>query len=352
VAAVCAITAATGYAASLAHLTSTPSNYGVTWDLSVRTYGPAAAAKPAAQRLVKHPQVATVAALLSLGSIYADGQPLPLMAIEDRKGRLPLAMVEGRQPERSNEIALGSITLRRLGKQLGDTVKVAGEGWWQASRMKIVGRAVLNEGGFDGSFTPGTGGLVHPDRLRRLAGDDPEAVSPGTYLIRVNPGVDRNQAIARLQRDFPGATKPRPHADIRNLQRVADLPSVLAALVALFALGAVTHALATSVRRRRRDLAVLKTLGFVPGQVSATIAWQATTFAVVALALGLPLGVAAGRWAWQLTTLQLGVDSAPVVPVLPLMTATAGSVLAANLAGAAPRWVASHLPPATVLHAE
>jgi hypothetical protein len=197
--------------------------------LSVRTYGPAAAAKPAAQRLVKHPQVATVAALFSLGSI----------------------------------------TLRRLGKQLGDTVKVAGEGWWQASRMEIVGRAVLNEAGFDGSFTSGTGGLVHPDRLRRLAGDDPEAFSPGTYPIRVNPGVDRNQAIARLQRDVPGATRPRPHADIRNLQRVADLPNLPAALVALFALGAVTHALA------------------------------------------LPLGVAAGRWAWQLTTLQLGVDSAP-----------------------------------------
>jgi ABC-type lipoprotein release transport system permease subunit len=122
--------------------------------------------------------------------------------------------------------------------------------------------------------------------------------------------------------------------------------------VALIALGAVTHALASSVRRRRRDLAVLKTLGFVRGQVSATIAWQATTFAVVALALGLPLGVAAGRWAWQLTAMQLGVDSGPVIPLLPLVTAAAGSVLAANLAAAIPRWVASHLQPATVLHAE
>lgn len=127
---------------------------------------------------------------------------------------------------------------------------------------------------------------------------------------------------------------------------------LLAALVALIALGAVTHALASSVRRRRRDLAVLKTLGFVPGQVSATIAWQATTFAVVALALGLPLGVAAGRWAWQLTALQLGVESAPVVPLLPLATAAAGSVLAGNLAAAAPRWAASHLRPTTVLQAE
>jgi hypothetical protein len=352
IAGVCAITATAGYAASLAQMTGTPSNYGVTWDLSVGSFGTAVAAEPIAKRLVDHPQVATVAALLSPGSMYVDGQPVPLMAIEDRKGRLPLAVVEGREPQRPDEIALGSITLRRLGKQPGDTVEVAAESWQKMRRLRVVGRAVLNEGGFDNLITPGNGGLVHPDELRRLA-RDPEPVSPGTFLVRVDPGVDRNQAIAGLRRGFPGATRiPRPHADVRNLQRVADLPSLLAAVVALIAVGTVTHALAGSVRRRRRDLAVLKTLGFVRGQVSATIAWQATTFAVIALALGLPLGVAAGRWAWQLTALQLGVDSGPVVPLLPLATAAAGSVLAANLAAAIPRWVASRLRPATVLRAE
>jgi ABC-type lipoprotein release transport system permease subunit len=62
----------------------------------------------------------------------------------------------------------------------------------------------------------------------------------------------------------------------------------------------MTHTLVTSVRRRR-DLAMLKTLGFVRGQVVAAMVWQATTFAVVALALGRPLGLAAGRWPWELT---------------------------------------------------
>jgi ABC-type lipoprotein release transport system permease subunit len=63
----------------------------------------------------------------------------------------------------------------------------------------------------------------------------------------------------------------------------------------------MTHTLVTSVRRRRRDLAMLKTLGFVRGRVVAAMVWQATTFAVVALAVGRPLGLAAGRWAWELT---------------------------------------------------
>jgi ABC-type antimicrobial peptide transport system permease subunit len=110
----------------------------------------------------------------------------------------------------------------------------------------------------------------------------------------------------------------------------------------------MTHTLVTSVRRRRRDLAVLKTLGFTRGQVGATIAWQAITFAVVALAFGLPLGVAVGRWAWQLTADALGVSSAPVVP----LAVAAGAVVAANLVAAVPGRAASRLRPATALRSE
>ena len=123
--------------------------------------------EPLAQRLVHHPQVATVAALLSWGSIYVDGQSVPLMAIEDHKGRLPMAVVEGREPQPSDEIALGSITLRRLGKQVGDTVEVATDPGGTTQRMEVVGRAVLHESAY-GFITPGTGGLVHPDLLRHL----------------------------------------------------------------------------------------------------------------------------------------------------------------------------------------
>ena len=47
----------------------------------------------------------------------------------------------------------------------------------------------------------------------------------------------------------------------------------------VLAVAALGHTLVSSIRRRRRDLATLKTLGFTRGQVSATVAWQATTFA-------------------------------------------------------------------------
>lgn len=54
----------------------------------------------------------------------------------------------------------------------------------------------------------------------------------------------------------------RRPADITNYARLRDTPS-LAGLLAALALATVAHALASTVRRRRRDLAVLKTLSVV-----------------------------------------------------------------------------------------
>jgi predicted lysophospholipase L1 biosynthesis ABC-type transport system permease subunit len=198
---------------------------------------------------------------------------------------------------------------------------------------------------------PGKGAVVHPDLYPPLLGTS--VLYPALFVVRFAPGADPSQAIARLRRDFGGTViGSRPHSDVRNVRRVEYLPGLLAVVVALLAVGTVAHALVSSVRRRRRDMAILRTLGFVRGQVSAMVAWQATTFALVALLAGLPLGVAAGRWAWRLTAEQLGVASPPVWPLLPMLAIAAGTVVAANLLAAPRGWVAGRLRPALVLHSE
>ena len=165
----------------------------------------------------------------------------------------------------------------------------------------MVGRVNLHQPGCDSVITPDNGGVVHPDELRRLA-PDPSLNNPSAFLVRFASGVDRERAVPNLRRDLTGFMfTPRPHAEVCNIQRVGGLPGLLAGLVALLALAMMTHTLVTSVRRRWRDLAMLKTLGFVRGQVVAAMVWQATTFAVVALAFGRQPGLAAGRWAWELT---------------------------------------------------
>jgi ABC-type lipoprotein release transport system permease subunit len=239
-----------------------------------------------------------------------------LLAFTPGKGELQPAMVEGRAPSQPDEIALGSVIMRTLGKRIGDTVEASSGR--AAQRLRVVGRVIFNNTAFaTEEVAPGMGGIVHVELWRRLRPGLP--VAPVSFFVRI------------------------------NLERVGYLPGLLAGLVALLALGTVTHALVTSVRRRRRDLAILKTLGFGRGQVSQTVAWQATSFALAAVLVGVPLGVVGGRWVWLVVAEQLGVAVGPVVPPVPLLAIAAGALLAANLAAAGPGWVAARIRPATVL---
>ena len=114
----------------------------------------------------------------------------------------------------------------------------------------------------------------------------------------------------------------------------------------------LAHTLASSTRRRRRDLAILKTLGFGRWQLRQAVAWQATTIAAIALLIGLPAGVAAGRWAWRYLAAQLGVLPEPAIPLTAIVIAIPAALVVANLIAAAPEQTAARTPPAAVLRTE
>jgi len=106
------------------------------------------------------------------------------------------------------------------------------------------------------------------------------------------------------------------------------------------------------VRRRRRDLAILKTLGFSRTQVTAAVLWQAATLAVLALLVGVPLGVAVGRWLWVFFATQLGVVVEPRIPVVAVLLVLPAAIALAALVAAIPARVASLTKPALVLRTE
>jgi ABC-type lipoprotein release transport system permease subunit len=141
-------------------------------------------------------------------------------------------------------------------------------------------------------------------------------------------------------------------SDIVSYSRVRSTPLLLAAVLAMLAIATVAHALTTAVRRRRRDLALLKTLGFTRRQVSASVAWQATTFGIVALLIGVPLGIILGRWAWTTLADDLGTVAEPIVPVLALLLGVPFVLLVANVVAFVPGRIAARLRPATVLRSE
>ncbi len=91
---------------------------------------------------------------------------------------------------------------------------------------------------------------------------------------------------------------------------------------------------------------------FVRSQVVASVLSQAVTFVLDGLVIGVPVGVALGRWTWRLTAAGLGFADDAEIPLLALALVGPIAVGAALLVASAPAWWAARTRPATILRTE
>ena len=370
--ALAALVAAAVFGASLAGLVSTPHRYGDNWD-SELNIGFAGVSGPFfGTRVAPAVPAITGYAAGNTGQVTVDGMLVPAIGVDQVRGSGYLTLLAGRPPAGPDQIVLGAQTLRALHRAVGQTVRVAvtvatGKGGAGAPRvMRVVGAAVFPDFGLPGfSDTDlGSGALVATPLLSETmpeTGCTGGATCYNFFLLRYRPGTDAGAAGARLLALVQHAGCPfsactvtadqRP-GDIRNYATVRDTPLVLAAVLALLAVGTLAHVLLTGVRRRRRDLAVLKTLGCTRSQVHGMVAWEASALAAAALLAGIPLGVIAGRWAWAVFAGATGVASQATVDLPLVLLAIPVTLLLANVIAAWPGWTAARLRPATVLRAE
>jgi ABC-type lipoprotein release transport system permease subunit len=338
--------AAVTFTASLDHLRDDRQLYGIKWDAQFggEFGGPIRGAE--LDRLVDTPGIAGVA-VGSTSEVELDERVrVPALAMDTVEQPFEPSVLEGRAPVRPEEILLGTKTMEALDAEVGDRVPVSvGE---ETRPMEIVGRGVLPVVG-DGGL--GRGAFLTFRGLSRLT----PGADRNIALVRFAPGADGDTLTAQLAPTFVGGEAidelPLP-PDLVNFGRVDNMPAVIAGLMALLAVAALAHALVTAVRRRRVELAVLKTLGFSRAQLRGTVAWQASVLTLVAVVVGLPIGVAAGRWAWRVFADQLGIVYVPVVPALLVVALVPATLIVANLVAAIPGYLAARTPAAAVLRSE
>ena len=347
VAAVAVVAAAVTFGASLDHLVKTPRLYGQSWDVVAGDFtgtdvGDKLVSSVAGDRSVAGLAVGTTA------DATIGGKRAGVLAVDVVKGAVSPVVVEGLAPSGSDEILLGTKTLRALGAELGDVVQV--EVGKRSTPMRVVGRGALPEITDLKQLGLGNGAAMTLRGLRRLVPDAGRSL----LLIRSAAGADAEEELGHLfyTPQLGGVREPTPPSHVDDFGGVDSMPYVIIGLFGMIAAAALLHMLVTVIRRRRRDLAILKTLGFTRLQVLATVAWQATTVAAVALVIGLPLGVAAGRWAWNLFAEQLGVVPEPVTPISTIVLAVPATILLANLIAVLPGRIAARTRPAVVLRAE
>jgi ABC-type lipoprotein release transport system permease subunit len=321
------IVASAGLVASLTELVDVPSRFGATWDLSI---GSLQQGEPEGvrDRLQGIGGIERAGALLGTELIVGT-ESLWATAIEPVGAALaPVtpAILRGREPIRADEIGLGELTRARLGVQIGDQVPVAASlAGARPLSMTVVGTAVINS---TDEGSPGLGAVLSPEGLRELL----PAASATTFVVDLRDGEPGRSARTELEASFEGELSgPVRQPAVRNLERLRRVPWLLAAIVVVLAAGSLAHALVLLIGRQRRQLAVLKTLGFTPRQVSSTVAWQATALVVVAAVVGAVGGALVARIGWRAVVDRLGVVSPAVVPPFALALVILGAVVFANL---------------------
>jgi hypothetical protein len=362
--AVVAVVATVTFGASLSSLVSHPALYGWNWDYMLVSGGDIPAGHVTS--LLDHdPYVAQWSGAYT-ADFYIDGLAVPVLGENPGTAVAP-PLLSGHGLDSANQVVLGAVTLAQLHKKVGDTVEVT-SGSSPARPLHIVGTAAMPVLGSNGGphLEMATGAILASQlvpAVDRNPFDNP-LTGPNVVLIRLKTGYEQSKELHSLQgiahatsniANFGvvvgGAGLFRP-AEIVNYRSLGDTPVFLGAGLAAAAIVALGLTLVASVRRRRRDLAVLKTLGFTKGQLGVTIAWQSTIVALIGTVVGVPVGIALGRWLWDLFARDIHAVPDPSVPVTLIVVITVGAILLANVVAAAPGRYAARTSTAILLRAE
>jgi hypothetical protein len=294
-------------------------------------------------------------------------------------------VLNGHAVEGQDQIVLGAATLAQLHTHVGGSVSVSYSApgnpiYLPPTRLVVVGTATMPAVGFssvvDDHTAMGTGAVMSqaglPESFQQaLSSSDPVLDGPNLVFVRLRDGISAAAGKADLQhiadgsdallRAAPNGEAQGDSVSVVDVQRPAEIvnyrtmnatPALLAAALAAGAVVALGLTLLASVRRRRRDLAVLKTVGFTPRQLVAALSWQASVAAATGIVVGIPLGIAAGRWLWELFARQINAVPQPSVPALAVVLVAVGTLVLANLAATMPGLIAARTPTAQLLRSE
>ena len=390
--AVLAVVTAAVFGSSLEGLASHPDRYGWNWDVLIENqagYGSfVTSANPASfhggdgdlDRLMDAQHGIAGWSTFAFTQLLIDGQTVPVLGLATHRGAVEPPTVSGQPLDASkryrlgmpsqivpDQIELGATTLRQLGKQVGDTVAVGTGG--TTRRLTIVGIVTLPSigVGLTDHVSLGTGAMLAEDTLLSIQGlnslntSTEEAVPalPSAVAIDLAPGV-RPATVARsiVEADpggTPGGVYELPRvlgASIVNANQMSGQPLALALFLGAAVIVSVSGAVVASARRRRRELAVLQTLGLTRLQLRGIIISQTLTLLLVAEAVGLPLGIVAGRWSWASFAGTLGVVPVTVIPLSSLVVGLALLVAAGALLTSLPRFYSARISTASSLSRE
>lgn len=352
------IVAAFTFASGVNDAANNLDRFGQTWNLvgylglGSQEFGPPAGLNMVRSVIADSPQVqAVLDGKLAVATANGGNTSVSLYRYAPVHQDMPVVITSGRMPQAADEVALGQRSASALHAGVGDTVTLRAD---RTTRLIVSGIGFVPQGPHN---TYADGGWLTPDGYDRMF----RGFQYHVLFVALRSGLDATAAAAAIRHRLIAAD---PHladftfddvyvpAQVGQIRQVRGLPVVLGAFLALLALGAVGHALATAVRRRSTDLAVLRVLGMTVPQSRVVVVTQASVLAGAGLIFGVPLGLALGRAVWRVVAHQTPVEYTAPVAVWTLALIVPAAFAAANVLAAVPARQAARLRIAEVLRAE
>ena len=315
-----------------------PERAGVAWDIEVRQPDPLDAGQRFDSDWVSSVEQAAGPAFrmaqLSRGSVPISGLGVKALAVRSpepgRSADVGLTLTSGRAPRVGGEVVLGPDTSSALDAAIGDTVTLDVLG----SAATVVGIALFPPEVHAGLTE---GAWLMPadfDEVMSLTVTDETFIESWMALDGPRGATDRavESINAVLASDGRGFASPSDiPIELTNLGEVRTLPVALAGFLAVLAIASLTHVLATTVRRRNRDFAVLRALGLNRRSLRLVLNAQSTSVAVFGLALGVPLGVIVGREGWRWVSAKVPLEFVAPFDLPAILISAPAALLVVNL---------------------
>jgi hypothetical protein len=372
--AVTALAVSLVFSSSLTGLVTHPARYGWDWNtLAVAQGGWSTMDPDLTTAVMAHQRDVVGWSEFGFGQLAIDHQEVPVLGLQRRLGSVQPPTTSGHALTGADQIELGAVTMRQLHVHVGDKVLVGAVG----KPFTVVGVVTLPSFGTVLTDHPslGRGAMMEETEMLAVQHFEPYTEAnfkasdinisagspsyPSTVVLDATSGHAATLAMNNLLRADPDALvggmytlPPQQGAQVVDLEQMGGLPLSISLGVALAAVLALALTIAASVRQRRRELALLKSLGMLRGQLRVVVACQTSTILLVAIIVGIPLGIAAGRWAWTAFASAIGVVPTPVVPAIALALGVLALLAAGNLLASWPAAMAARTPVARVLRSE
>ena len=257
----------------------------------------------------------------------------------DELGYVTEGLVRGRDPHTDDEVMLGVVTQRILGKDVGDTVLIQGQPY------RVVG-LFRTEVVFINSAI-----LFSLPRLQQITGNEGLVTS---FQVFVDPDAEVELVAERIEREHPELVAIADASEYNKVDQGLEIMKGMVWAVSFMALVIggiiVANTMWMSVLERTREIGVLRAVGWSRRRIVSLILLEATGVGLIACLLGCVFGVGLAELGTYLQTAEQFLD--PVFGVMPFLLALSVAVLLSVLGALLPAWRAARISPAEALRYE